>query len=164
MSAKRPFRIAILDMYNNHPNEGLRNIKEIVSEEYLKAEWNVYDVRGKVKCLAWIMMSISLPEARQPYDGEDKQWEQDFSSSWTASGITTPTVRKRRNMCSPFVTPFNYWQDTSTWGRSVSGSQLPLVFSTSTRRKTPGKTLTSEPCRILLCRRFQRMAAHTTQC
>ncbi|WP_235296360.1 type 1 glutamine amidotransferase [Portibacter marinus] len=46
MSDKRP-KIAILDMNNNVPNQGLRCIKEIVEQFDDEASWKIYDVRHK---------------------------------------------------------------------------------------------------------------------
>jgi homoserine O-succinyltransferase/O-acetyltransferase len=40
-------RIAILDMNNGVPNQGLRCIREIVSQYDHQVEWNIYDVRAK---------------------------------------------------------------------------------------------------------------------
>ncbi len=44
---EEPVRIAILDMYHNHPNQGMRGIKQIVEEQVFPHEWKVFDVRGK---------------------------------------------------------------------------------------------------------------------
>jgi len=43
----KPVRIAILDMYNNTPNEGMRGIKHIVEDQIFPNEWKVFDVCGK---------------------------------------------------------------------------------------------------------------------
>lgn len=40
-------RVAILDMNNGVPNQGLRCIREIVSQYDHQVEWNIYDVRAK---------------------------------------------------------------------------------------------------------------------
>ena len=40
-------RLAILDMNNNEPNQGLRCIKDIATEFEDRIDWKVYDVRGK---------------------------------------------------------------------------------------------------------------------
>jgi homoserine O-succinyltransferase/O-acetyltransferase len=41
-----PVRIAILDMYNKHPNQGMRGIKQIVEDQVFPNEWKVFDVRS----------------------------------------------------------------------------------------------------------------------
>lgn len=43
----KPIRIAILDLYCNHPNQGMRCIKHIVDEQMFPVTWQVFDVRGK---------------------------------------------------------------------------------------------------------------------
>lgn len=40
-------RVAILDMNNGVPNQGLRCIRDIVSQYDHQVEWNIYDVRAK---------------------------------------------------------------------------------------------------------------------
>ena len=40
-----PVKVAILDLYDNHPNQGMRCIKEIIEEHNLP--YTVYDVRAK---------------------------------------------------------------------------------------------------------------------
>ena len=42
-----PIKVAILDLYNNHPNQGMRCIKQIVEEQVFPIEWKVFDVRAK---------------------------------------------------------------------------------------------------------------------
>ncbi len=43
----KPVSIAILDLYCNHPNQGMRCIKHIVDEQLFPVTWQVFDVRGK---------------------------------------------------------------------------------------------------------------------
>ncbi len=42
----KPVRLAILDLYNGTPNQGMRCIQEIVSSFDKYLEWEVFDVRG----------------------------------------------------------------------------------------------------------------------
>jgi len=42
-----PFRLAILDMYQNYPNQGMRCIQDIVTRYQDKMSYEVFDVRGK---------------------------------------------------------------------------------------------------------------------
>ncbi len=83
--ASRILKVAILDMYNNVPNQGMRCIKQIISEQdgftedhFLLDE--VFDVRG----------SGNLPQADDydiyvstggpgsPFDGEGQAWEAQY--------------------------------------------------------------------------------------
>lgn len=47
----RPLKVAILDMYKGHPNQGMRNIREILErysmENNIEIDKKVYDVRNK---------------------------------------------------------------------------------------------------------------------
>lgn len=43
----KPFRLAILDLYNGEPNQGMRCIQEIVSQFEREFECSVFDIRGK---------------------------------------------------------------------------------------------------------------------
>lgn len=43
----RKLRLAILDLYNGEPNQGMGAIKEIVSRYEHQLEWQVFDIRGK---------------------------------------------------------------------------------------------------------------------
>jgi homoserine O-succinyltransferase/O-acetyltransferase len=79
MSSQQKIRVAILDMYKNHPNEGLRNLKEIVGHEDFDFEWSVFDVRGKGEVPGMDFdIFISSGGPGSPYDGEGMQWEKDF--------------------------------------------------------------------------------------
>ena len=49
--SKQPFRVAILDMYKGEPNQGMRNLREILErfalEKNITLQKKIYDVRGK---------------------------------------------------------------------------------------------------------------------
>lgn len=47
MGDQSPLKVAILDMNNNHPNQGLRCIREIVDKYPVNLEWKIFDVRHK---------------------------------------------------------------------------------------------------------------------
>ena len=72
---ERPVKVAILDMYQNHPNQGLRNIKDIVDTTEFGFEYRVFDVRGKneIPGLDYDIF-ISTGGPGSPYDGEGKAW------------------------------------------------------------------------------------------
>ncbi|MEQ9423349.1 MAG: GMP synthase [Cyclobacteriaceae bacterium] len=44
-----PIKVAILDLNNNHPNQGLRCIKELVENHPEPLEWQIFDVRHKLE-------------------------------------------------------------------------------------------------------------------
>lgn len=42
-----PLKVAILDLYCNHPNQGMRSIKSILDEQMFPMQWDVFNVRAK---------------------------------------------------------------------------------------------------------------------
>ncbi len=46
---RRRLRLAILDLYNGQPNQGMRCIKEIVNRHEDTLDWKVFDVRSKAE-------------------------------------------------------------------------------------------------------------------
>ncbi len=45
--AYRPIKVAILSMYLDAPNQGMKNIKDLLDIQVFPFEWKVFDVRGK---------------------------------------------------------------------------------------------------------------------
>lgn len=53
-----PVRVAVLDLYQGEPNEGMRNIKAILERFKKFVDYKVYDVRSALhKCRIWSMTS-----------------------------------------------------------------------------------------------------------
>lgn len=79
MGKAEKIKVAILDMYENHPNQGLRNIKDIVNKDEYDFEWQVFDVRAKDEIPDTSFdIFISTGGPGSPYDGEGKPWEKNF--------------------------------------------------------------------------------------
>jgi homoserine O-succinyltransferase/O-acetyltransferase len=79
MADKKKLKLAILDMYNNLPNEGMRCIKAIAQSFSDEVDWKVFDVRFKEEIPDKnydIFISSGGPGS--PYDGEGKAWENKF--------------------------------------------------------------------------------------
>ncbi len=76
MSDKKKIRLAILDMYDNLPNEGMRNLKNFAERISEEVDWEVFDVRYKneIPDLNFDIY-ISSGGPGSPYDGKDKAWE-----------------------------------------------------------------------------------------
>lgn len=68
-------RLAILDLYDNTPNQGMRCIKDIVHRFDGDLEWKLYDVRGKAEVpdLSYDLY-ISTGGPGNPHDG-DGYWD-----------------------------------------------------------------------------------------
>ena len=71
-------RLAILDMYDNTPNQGMRCIKEIVDRFSADVDWSLFDVRGKAEVpdLSYDIY-ISTGGPGSPFDG-DGVWDQAY--------------------------------------------------------------------------------------
>jgi homoserine O-succinyltransferase/O-acetyltransferase len=80
-----PVKIALLDLNNGHPNEGMRGIKNIVEEAALSSngaiESVVFDVRQKVEVpdLSYDIF-ISSGGPGNPLDEEGSEWEKKYFS------------------------------------------------------------------------------------
>ena len=74
----KPIRLAILDMYDGAPNQGMRCIKEIVNQFEEDLEWQVFDVRGKAEIpdLSFDIF-IFTGGPGSPFDGDDF-WDKRF--------------------------------------------------------------------------------------
>lgn len=47
MDSDEKLKIAILDLYDNHPNEGMRCIRELIESHPVPFEYQIFDVRNK---------------------------------------------------------------------------------------------------------------------
>ncbi|MFN0276279.1 MAG: type 1 glutamine amidotransferase [Chitinophagales bacterium] len=79
MPEKKKIKLAILDMYDNFPNEGMRCIQNIVNHEDYSVQWDVFDVRAKNEVPSHhydIFISSGGPGS--PYEGEGTEWEKKY--------------------------------------------------------------------------------------
>ncbi|MFN5402412.1 MAG: GMP synthase, partial [Bacteroidota bacterium] len=75
----KPLNVAVLDMYDGLPNEGMRCIKSIVHEFALNnnrdLQMEVYDVRGKNEMAdLGFDIYISSGGPGSPLDSEGSEW------------------------------------------------------------------------------------------
>ncbi|WEK33749.1 MAG: GMP synthase [Candidatus Pseudobacter hemicellulosilyticus] len=85
----RNIRIAILDLYDGVPNEGMRCIREIITvfsnSQQLKLVWDEFDVRGRQQLpdLSYDFF-ISSGGPGSPLDSEGSDWENAYFQ-WVSS-------------------------------------------------------------------------------
>ncbi len=78
--ANRSAKIAILDLYNGHPNEGMRCIRQLIDEfsqhHHVQLSYDIFDVRQKeeVPDLSYDFY-ISTGGPGSPFEGEGHHWE-----------------------------------------------------------------------------------------
>jgi GMP synthase-like glutamine amidotransferase len=83
MIDKNNIKIAVIDMNNGNPNQGMRGIQEILQRHTLPNQVNLtfktFDIRqkGEVPDLGFDIY-ISSGGPGSPFDGENEKWEQDF--------------------------------------------------------------------------------------
>jgi len=72
-------KLAILDLYDNTPNQGMRCIQEIVNQFENDIDWRVFDIRGKaeVPSLGEYDIFIGTGGPGSPFDG-DGIWDQAY--------------------------------------------------------------------------------------
>jgi homoserine O-succinyltransferase len=79
MPQKKKIKLAILDMYDNAPNEGMRCIKAIVQAQADHVDYEVFDIRYKNEIPDKNFdIFISSGGPGSPFDGEGKPWESKF--------------------------------------------------------------------------------------
>ncbi len=77
-------RVAVLDLYNDAPNQGMRNIKEIITNKNhtlgVAMEYDIFNVRGKeeVPHIEDYDIFISSGGPGSPFEGEGKAWEEKY--------------------------------------------------------------------------------------
>jgi GMP synthase-like glutamine amidotransferase len=84
MSEKHHIKVAVIDMNNGNPNQGMRGIQEILQryrESGIDLTYDIFEIREKneVPDLGFDIY-ISSGGPGSPFDGENEKWEQDFFS------------------------------------------------------------------------------------
>jgi GMP synthase-like glutamine amidotransferase len=83
MTDKNNIKVAVIDMNNGNPNQGMRGIKEILQnyrdQTQINLTYQIYDIRqkGEVPNLNFDIY-ISSGGPGSPFDGEKEKWEHDF--------------------------------------------------------------------------------------
>jgi GMP synthase-like glutamine amidotransferase len=83
MTEKNNIKVAVIDMNNGNPNQGMRGIQEILQryreQNDIDLTFTIFDIRqkGQVPDLNFDIY-ISSGGPGSPFDGEQQQWEQDF--------------------------------------------------------------------------------------
>jgi GMP synthase-like glutamine amidotransferase len=77
MESKKP-AVAILDMYKGAPNQGMRNIRQLV--EQFQLPYTIFDVRqkGELPHPGAFDVYISTGGPGSPFDGLGEAWEKDY--------------------------------------------------------------------------------------
>ena len=79
MIDKNNIKVAVIDMNNGSPNQGMRGIQEILQNYKLDLTYDIFDIRQKneVPDLSYDIY-ISSGGPGSPFEGENEKWERDF--------------------------------------------------------------------------------------
>jgi len=83
MSEKNNIKVAVIDMNNGFPNQGMRGIQELLQsyrkETQLNLTYDLFDLRqkGEIPDTTYDIY-ISSGGPGSPFDGEGEKWENDF--------------------------------------------------------------------------------------
>lgn len=106
-------KIAILDLYDGHPNQGMRGIKQIVEDQVFPNEWKVFDVRGKKELPGMeydIYISSGGPGSPLTGDEEwDNEWCALMDSLWKHNKKKGVEKKYVFLICHSFQMIVNHW-------------------------------------------------------
>ncbi|MES2417341.1 MAG: GMP synthase [Bacteroidota bacterium] len=79
MTDRNNIRVAVIDMNDGSPNQGMRGIQEILQQYPISLSYDIFDIRqqNEVPDLSYDIF-ISSGGPGSPFDGKGKQWEHDF--------------------------------------------------------------------------------------
>ena len=83
MSKQKNIKVAVIDMNNGFPNQGMRGIQELlqsyIENATLNITYDLFDLRqkGEIPDLSYDIY-ISSGGPGSPFDGEGEKWEHDF--------------------------------------------------------------------------------------
>jgi homoserine O-succinyltransferase/O-acetyltransferase len=82
--SSKPFKVAVLDLYNGTPNQGMRCIRDLLRDANgryggVEIQFTEFDVRAREEIPDLTFdMYISSGGPGSPYDGEGSQWEKNY--------------------------------------------------------------------------------------
>ena len=142
-----PFRIAVIDLYNRIPNEGMRAIRELLAaHEHLAGEAGfaveIFETRFDASIPDTSFDAyISTGGPGSPFDGEGKAWEERWFN-WVeqirrhnASGADTP--RSVLFICHSFQMMVRHFQVASVIPRGSRSFGIFPVHPTEAGRRDP---------------------------
>jgi homoserine O-succinyltransferase/O-acetyltransferase len=117
---KQKIKITTIDLYNNERNEGMRCIREIVTDAInlnsdLDISYNVFDTRykGELPDLSYDIF-ISSGGPGSPFEDEDKKWDKDYftllDKIWTHNQNSNNNKKYMFFICHSFQMMARYFQ------------------------------------------------------
>ncbi len=103
----KKLKLAILDLYEGHPNQGMRAIREIVENYKNEFDYKIFDVRSKCEIpnITNFDVFISSGGPGNPLEGDgvwDKQWHDFLEAIWQHNKNTTEDKKYLFLICHSF--------------------------------------------------------------
>lgn len=112
--AYRPIKVAILSMYLDAPNQGMKNIKDLLEMQVYPFDWEVFDVRGKCEVPGLdydIYISTGGPGSPLEVDGIwDKKYFDLIDSIWEFNKKSTTHKKFVFFICHSFQMICHHFQ------------------------------------------------------
>ncbi len=156
-----PVKIAILDLYNQSPNQGLRNILQLLEDQVFPNEWKVFDTRGKNEIPGMeydIFISSGGPGDPLLRDGEWYQnWCDLMDRLWAHN--KNPDVQKKYVflICHSFQMLVGYWKLAEVIRRNSSAFGIFPMHKTAEGEEDPVLANLPEPFYAVDSRDWQVM-------
>lgn len=134
-------RIAVLDMYNDTPNQGMRCIKELIEDHHAGFEYEIFNVRAKAEVPDLSFDAyISTGGPGDPLEGDgiwDKQYFQWLSDLWEHNQKPYTEKKYALFICHSFQMAADFFKlGKITKRKSMSFGTFP-VHKTETGKKEP---------------------------
>ncbi|MFN4284631.1 MAG: type 1 glutamine amidotransferase [Lacibacter sp.] len=164
-AGKKPLRIAILDLYNGHPNEGMRCIRQILEEfstfRHQPLQVQEYDVRRTtaVPDLSFDIY-ISSGGPGSPFDGIGEQWEANYFQ-WLENVLqwnNNPANRVKKHVffiCHSFQMACRYFQIATVCKRKSTAFGIFPVHRVPGSENEPVLQLLPDPFYAVDSRDYQ---------
>ncbi|MBU6159076.1 MAG: homoserine O-succinyltransferase [Bacteroidetes bacterium] len=161
----RSATLAILDLYNGHPNEGMRCIRQLIEAFSLGSgcsiSYDIFDVRqkGEVPDLSYDLY-ISTGGPGSPFEGEGQEWEKKYFDwltrllAWNESDHDYPK-KQVLFICHSFQMACRYFKvGTVNKRKSTSFGVFPVHLMPHTGNEVIFKGLT-DPFYVVDSRDYQ---------
>ena len=140
MIGNKPIKVAILDLYNNEKNQGMRCLKDILNEtdckyQNVSVEYEVFDIRYNHDVPEnEYDIYISSGGPGSPFDGEGKRWEKEYfrllDNIWDFNQNNSARKRHLFFICHSFQIMIRYFQLAEVIKRKSTSFGIMTVHKT----------------------------------
>lgn len=144
----KTIKIAIIDLYNNEPNQGMRCIQEIIencsqSLETIDLEYSIFETRFKNEVPAPDDFDIYLSSGGpgSPFEGVGKKWEDSYfrliDNLWSHNQLAGKSKKYVFFICHSFQMMCRFFKLASIQKRNMSSFGILPIRKTATAKVDP---------------------------